>query len=168
MLFRVKSLIEQFLLVLIAAMLAMMVALMLWQVFTRYVLATPALFTEETLRFMMIWMALLGTAYCFGTRKHLALELVPHMLPPRPRRWLGIFNALITITFATITMFFGGIKASSSAMAQLSPIMQIPIGNAAFRASRSARVYLWRVSRNERVMPNGGIIESTNFTASGP
>ncbi len=128
MLFRVKSLIEQFLLVLTAAMLAMMVALMLWQVFTRYVLATPALFTEETLRFMMIWMALLGTAYCFGTRKHLALELVPHMLPPRPRRWLGIFNALITITFATITMFFGGIKASSSAMAQLSPIMQIPIG----------------------------------------
>ncbi|SVW24938.1 Uncharacterised protein [Klebsiella pneumoniae] len=49
-----------------------------------------------------------------------------------------------------------------------SVIMQIPIGNAAFSASRSARVYLWRVSKNESVMPNGGMIEPTNFTASGP
>lgn len=128
MLFRIKSQVERLLLVLMGVTLAVMAGLMLWQVFTRYVLATPALFTEETLRFMMIWMALLGTAYCFGTRKHLALELVPHMLPPRGRRALGIFNGLVTIVFALLTMFFGGVKASNSAMAQYSPIMQIPIG----------------------------------------
>lgn len=128
MLFRIKSQVERLLLVLMGVTLAVMAGLMLWQVFTRYVLATPALFTEETLQFMMIWMALLGTAYCFGTRKHLALELVPHMLPPRGRRALGIFNGLVTIAFALLTMFFGGVKASSSAMAQYSPIMQIPIG----------------------------------------
>lgn len=128
MLFRIKSIVERLLLGLIASLLAIMVVLMLWQVFTRYVLSTPALFTEETLRFMMIWTALLGTAYCFGTQKHLALELLPSMCPPRARRLLGIVNALITIGFAVITMFFGGLRASNSAMEQYSPIMQIPIG----------------------------------------
>ncbi len=128
MLYRLKTLIEQVLLVIISVMLAIMVVLMLWQVFTRYALATPALFTEETLRFMMIWTGLLGTAYCFGTRKHLALELLPSMAPAPVRRALAVFNALVTIGFAIATMFFGGIQASSSAMQQLSPIMQIPIG----------------------------------------
>ncbi|MFV0383582.1 TRAP transporter small permease [Paracoccus sp. (in: a-proteobacteria)] len=128
MLFRIKSVVERTLLVLMGVTLAVMVALMLWQVFTRYVLATPALFTEETLRFTMIWMALLGTAYCFGTRKHLALELVPHRAGPRGRKILMVFNGFVTIAFAVITMFLGGLKASGSAMAQLSPIMQLPIG----------------------------------------
>lgn len=128
MLYKLQALIERVLLVIIATMLAIMVTLMLWQVFTRYLLATPALFTEETLRFMMIWTGLLGTAYCFGTRQHLALELLPSMAPPKVRRALGVFNALITIAFAVFTMFFGGLQASRSAMEQFSPIMQIPVG----------------------------------------
>lgn len=128
MLYRLKTLIEHCLLVIISTLLAVMVVLMLWQVFTRYFLATPALFTEESLRFIMIWTGLLGTAYCFGTRQHLALELLPSMAPPPVRRALGVFNGLVTIGFAVATMFFGGWKASVSAMQQLSPIMQIPIG----------------------------------------
>lgn len=128
MIYRFKTLIERVLLVIISTLLAVMVGLMLWQVFTRYLLETPALFTEESLRFMMIWTGLLGTAYCFGTRQHLALELLPSLAPPRIRRGLGVFNALTTIGFAIATMFFGGWQASTSSMQQLSPIMQIPIG----------------------------------------
>lgn len=128
MLYRLKTLIERVSLVIISTLLAVMVVLMLWQVFTRYMLATPALFTEESLRFMMIWTGLLGTAYCFGTRQHLALELLPSMAPPPLRRALGVFNGLVTIGFAVATMLFGGWQASTSSMQQLSPIMQIPIG----------------------------------------
>lgn len=128
MLYRLKTLIERVLLVIISTLLAVMVVLMLWQVFTRYMLSTPALFTEETLRFMMIWTGLLGTAYCFGTRQHLALELLPSMAPPPVRRALGVFNGLVTIGFAVATMLFGGWQASTSSMQQLSPIMQIPMG----------------------------------------
>lgn len=47
MLFRIKSQVERLLLVLMGVTLAVMAGLMLWQVFTRYVLATPALFTRK-------------------------------------------------------------------------------------------------------------------------
>ncbi|MBT9386193.1 TRAP transporter small permease [Pseudooceanicola sp. CBS1P-1] len=123
-----KRALERLLLVLICVLLVIMVCLMLWQVFTRYVLATPALFTEETLRFTMIWMALLGTAYCFGTRRHLSLELVIHLCPPILQRILGVFNGLVSIAFAALAMLMGGWQASQSALTQLSPIMQISMG----------------------------------------
>ena len=83
MLTKLKTSLERALAALTSFMLAVMVCLMLWQVFTRYVLQTPALFTEEMLRFTMIWMALLGSAYCFGRRKHLSLVFVLEALPPR-------------------------------------------------------------------------------------
>lgn len=125
---RLKRILERALLAVISLLLVGMVCLMLWQVFTRYVLATPALFTEETLRFTMIWMALLGTAYCFGTRKHLSLELVIYLCPRWLQRAISIVNGLITTAFASFTMLIGGWQASQSAMTQYSPIMQAPMG----------------------------------------
>lgn len=128
MLLSLKGWIERILMALVASMLAVMTCLMLWQVITRYIFARPAIFTEETLRFMMIWMALLGTAYCFGTRKHLALELVPALSPPAMQKVLMVVNNLIGIAFAIGVMLIGGWGASSSAMTQLSPVMQVPMG----------------------------------------
>ena len=73
-------------------------------------------------------MALLGTAYCFGTRKHLSLELVVYLCPAWLQRVIAVFNGLITIAFASLTMLIGGWQASQSAMTQFSPIMQVPMG----------------------------------------
>lgn len=128
MLLRIKTGLERILLAITATMLAIMVCLMLWQVFTRYVLAIPALFTEELLRFTMIWMALLGSAYAFGTNQHLSLGLVVEMLSPTKRRVLAIVNGLIVLGFAFVILLFGGIQASVSTMQQFSPILRVPIG----------------------------------------
>lgn len=128
MIFQIKIFIERVLLCIVATMLAVMVVLMLWQVFTRYVLSTPSLYTEEILRFIMIWTGLLGTAYCFGTRKHLALEVALDAASPRIRHIMNIVNSLIIIAFVTATMLIGGFQASISSMQQMTPIMQIPIG----------------------------------------
>lgn len=128
MLLSLKTGIERLLMAVVSSMLAVMTCLMLWQVITRYLLARPAIFTEEALRFMMIWMALLGTAYCFGARKHLSLELIPALSPPRVQKILMVVNGLIGIAFAIGVMLIGGWGASSSAMTQLSPVIQLPMG----------------------------------------
>ncbi|WP_164876170.1 TRAP transporter small permease [Falsirhodobacter deserti] len=123
-----KTILERALLAVISLLLTGMVCLMLWQVFTRYILATPAIYTEETLRFTMIWMALLGTAYCFGAQRHLSLEFMMHMTSGWVQKGLAVLNGLISIAFAAYTMLLGGWQASTQAMSQLSPIMQVPIG----------------------------------------
>ncbi|MET3598333.1 TRAP transporter small permease [Martelella mangrovi] len=126
---KTKHALESLLLYLTSAMLAIMVGLMLWQVFTRYVLAAPALYTEELLRFMMIWMAFLGSAYAFGTRQHLSLVFAIEALSGRKKLILMLINDAVVLVFSVFILFLGGIKAVSSSMAQFSPIMRIPIGD---------------------------------------
>lgn len=125
---KIKHALESSLLYLASAMLAIMAGLMLWQVFTRYVLASPALYTEELLRFMMIWMAFLGSAYAFGTRQHLSLVFVIEALSGRKKLILMLINDTVVLVFSAFILFLGGIKAVTSSMTQYSPIMRIPIG----------------------------------------
>ncbi|PAU78161.1 TRAP transporter small permease [Halomonas salipaludis] len=125
-----KRWLERVLLVLMAMMLITMVCLMLWQVAARYLLGVPALYTEETLRFLMIWMALIGAAYCFGDNKHLSLDLIPSLLPEKVGRILYLINALVVLAFAGLVLLWGGWNASMSALNQMSPIMQVPMGYA--------------------------------------
>ena len=46
-------------------LLSAMTLLVLYQVFTRYVLNSPAAFTEELVRYFLIWTGFIGAAYAF-------------------------------------------------------------------------------------------------------
>ena len=46
-------------------LLSVMTLLVLYQVFTRYVLNSPAAFTEELVRYFLIWTGFIGAAYAF-------------------------------------------------------------------------------------------------------
>ena len=59
---------------------AIMVIAVLWQVFTRFVLGSPASGTDELVRFALLWLSLLGASYGFGRRAHLAIDLLPNAL----------------------------------------------------------------------------------------
>ena len=79
-----------------AVLLTFMTFLVLWQVFTRYVLNSPAAFTEELVKYSLIWTGFIGAAYAFSTREHMALTLVRDKLTGRPHQILVIFiDALI-------------------------------------------------------------------------
>lgn len=123
-----KRWLERVLLVLMAMMLVVMVCLMLWQVTTRYLLGVPATYTEEILRFLMIWMALIGAAYCFGANRHLSMDLIPSLLPEKCGRVLYLINTLVVLSFSGLVLLLGGWRASISALNQVSPIMQVPMG----------------------------------------
>ena len=62
----------------------------LWQVFTRFVLADPSSYTDELARFLLIWIGLLGAAYAAGNKMHLAIDLLPSKLEGRARFYLGV------------------------------------------------------------------------------
>ena len=80
-----------------AVLLTFMTFLVLWQVFTRYVLNSPAAFTEELVKYSLIWTGFIGAAYAFSTREHMALTLVRDKLTGRPHQILVIFiDALIS------------------------------------------------------------------------
>jgi TRAP-type C4-dicarboxylate transport system permease small subunit len=92
----------------IALLLAGMVINVVWQVFTRFVLRTPSSFTEELARYSMIWLGLLGAAYCAGKRSHLALDLLPQRLQGASRRRLELLIQGYLLGFALAVMVGGG------------------------------------------------------------
>ena len=108
--------------------LVLMVLLALWQVISRYALKNPSQFTDELLRFMLIWTGMLGAVYAFIDEKHLSLIFLRNKLN---KKWQGttiIFSYIMTLLFSVLILLWGGIRLSLSTVNQLSPIMKLPMG----------------------------------------
>ena len=111
-----------------SAILAVMVVMSVWQVFTRYVLNSPSTISEEFLRYSLIWVSMLGAAYAFGNKKHLAIELFVDKLPKSKSLPVHILIEVIILAFAMIVMIIGGLKTVDLTMAQSSAALGIPMG----------------------------------------
>ena len=83
-------------------LLSIMTLLVLYQVFTRYILNSPAAFTEELVRYFLIWTSFIGAAYAFITREHMCLILVRDSLSPSGKR---ILMTLIDILIPDLFYF---------------------------------------------------------------
>jgi len=70
---KVKFWMDKFLSIACAVLLSFMTILVLIQVFSRYVLNSPVAFTEELVRYSLIWTGFIGAAYAFSTREHMSL-----------------------------------------------------------------------------------------------
>ena len=90
---------------------ALMLTLVLsvtWQVTSRHVLQAPSSWTEELARFVLIWIGLLGAAYAYRTRAHMAIDVLPQKLTGAPANALAIAFTLTVIVFAVAVMIVGG------------------------------------------------------------
>lgn len=107
-------------------LLSAMTLLVLYQVFTRYVLNSPAAFTEELVRYFLIWTGFIGAAYAFSTREHMALTLVRDKLTGRPHQVLVIFIDALILLLAIFVITIGGYKLAMSARAEFSALLGVP------------------------------------------
>ena len=107
-------------------LLSVMTLLVLYQVFTRYVLNSPAAFTEELVRYFLIWTGFIGAAYAFITREHMCLVLLRDSLKPESRRILMTFLDVLILIFAVFVITIGGFKLAMSARKVYSALLGIP------------------------------------------
>ncbi len=87
---KTKSVMNKVLAALCTILLVFMTFLVIWQVFTRYVLNDPASFTEELVRYSLIWTGFIGAAYAFSTREHMALTFLRDKLEPNKKRFFNL------------------------------------------------------------------------------
>lgn len=100
----VQSLLE----FLVGAIIAALVAIVLWGVFTRFVLAAPSWWSEEAARLLLIWLTMLGAAVASARREHLGVDYFANRLDPAGRRLLAVAAELATIAFAVAVLVYGG------------------------------------------------------------
>lgn len=92
----------------LAFALALAVVVVLWQVASRYVLGDPSSFTDELVRYLLIWIGLVGGAHAAGRRLHLSIDLLPARLEPSARHRLGAAVQAIVAAFAFAVLVVGG------------------------------------------------------------
>lgn len=123
-------LVDRFLATLGITILGIMVTCVVWQVVSRYVLPTPSVGTDEIARLLFMCLGLIGGAYATGQKRHLAIDLLPHYLNSRSRRFLGIFIEIFILAFALVVLIGGGgwLALDTLQSRQLSPVMGFPMG----------------------------------------
>lgn len=127
---RFKTLLDQALGGFVAFAMAVAVSTVLWQVFTRYVLGTPSSFTDELVRYLLIWIGLLGGAYAAGQGQHLAIDLLPAQLEGRARHLLDLLIQTMIFVFALSVLVIGGshLMALTLELGQTTSALGLPLG----------------------------------------
>ena len=85
--------------VLTAAGLGVIVLLTLAQIFYRFVLDQPLIWSEELIKLLLVWITFLGAAVVCWDGRHLNVDVVFIRLPHRLRRIVQLINAAVAVAF---------------------------------------------------------------------
>lgn len=112
-----------------ALCLVVLTGLVLYQVISRYLFGWVPLFTEETARYAMIWMALLAAAAGVREAAHIRIDFVPNgisAVSPVARRVLDVLLDVISLTVFLVLIWYG-VDTMMFADGQTSEGMRIPL-----------------------------------------
>lgn len=124
----IRKILDRTLEILGSVVFVVMILLVLFQIFSRVVLNNPNTMTEELVRFLMIWLSMLASAYVVGKRGHLAVTLLSDHLSGSNKRLLEIVVQILFLLFAAVIMVYGGWKATMVNVAQISPSLSLSMG----------------------------------------
>lgn len=96
-----------------------------WQIFTRWILKNPSTFTEEFMRYMLIWASMIGSAYCFYKDKHLTLDLFKKKAKGTAGVVLNVLIETAILFFIIYVFVYGGGRQAMNAT-NYSSVMRIP------------------------------------------
>lgn len=114
----VKKVLDTILYWITVVLFALLVVILVWQIFTRQVLGDPATWTEEGARLTFVWLGLFASAFVFGERGHIAVEFLARKLPLGAERALATVVQLVVLTFAIVVLVWGGLRAAENAWLQ--------------------------------------------------
>lgn len=129
-LFRLKQPVDRLLETILVSLFFVLFSCVIIQVFTRYVLNDPSIFTEETSRLAIIWLSLLGTAYACGRLEHMAYTMFPEKLKDGALLAHMRTVAIVVLLFAVTVMCYGGGRLVMRALQfnQRSATLALPMG----------------------------------------
>lgn len=122
-----------------AGVVLLMMALILYEVFMRYVVNRPPALADELSAYMLVVVAFVGTAYCFKVKGHMRVAALTERLPARVSNWLRLVTLSLVLIFTLMLSkasfgylgysFKVGMKSTSWLRVPLQiPQMALPIG----------------------------------------
>ncbi|MFD1448744.1 TRAP transporter small permease [Oceanobacillus profundus] len=103
----IKIILDRLLLVVSLTMLAVMIVIIIYQVFSRQILSSTPSWSEELSRILFVWVSFLGIAYGFKEKLHIALGLIVNMMPNKVQDFFDYVAKVIVIFFGIIMIYYG-------------------------------------------------------------
>ncbi|WP_294150301.1 TRAP transporter small permease [uncultured Clostridium sp.] len=94
---KVKKIVGNLDQMLMAVTMAIVCILLIVQVFFRYVLNSPLIWSEECARYMFVWTVMLGLGYNVRTKNNISVSLVTSRLPQSIQRGMEYITDLIVL-----------------------------------------------------------------------
>lgn len=139
-----------------AALFTILVLTTVWQVFSRLVLNSPVTWSEELAKVVFVWLSFLGASLVYGSRGHMAVEMLARRFPDKGERFFGIWTHVVGLFFGLFVMVYGGFKAALNAWTQNLTALPLNIGSiylviplAGVCISLFALNYIKEISRHE-------------------
>ena len=121
----IKKVFDKLLEILGTACLAIMTVLVVYQVVTRYVFNRPSGFSEITAQYLFVWMIMFGSAYVYGSKEHLTIDILKDKFPPLVNMIVEIFTNVCLFAFIYIVCVRGGFKYTIGQKIQIDPTIHI-------------------------------------------
>jgi len=109
-----------------AALMLGLVVVNFLQVLFRYVVGQPLGWTEEFMRYCLVWTVFLASGAALWRHEHMTIDVLGAFLPKRYLRVQRLFVASCIIVFCVILVWYGWPLALRNAH-QVSPVAQIPM-----------------------------------------
>lgn len=111
----------------LAILVIVMVAGCFWQIFTRFILKNPSQWTEELLRYALIWLTMLGVPYAYGKEQHIAIGFITDTFTKKGTLKDKIFIEILILFLSVFVMVAGGTMVAMNAVGQTSPAIHLPM-----------------------------------------
>ncbi len=125
-----RKTIDKILEIFLIFILSILVLDVVWQVASRYLLASPSKYTDEIAGFLLMWVSLLGAAYVTGKNQHMAINLFERKLKGKSKQRLRLIINVLIILFAVFVFLIGGswLVYTRFHLGQISSSLALPLG----------------------------------------
>ena len=121
----IKNVLNKILEILGTVTLGIMTVLVVYQVITRYVFNAPSPFSEALSQYLFVWMIMLGSAYVYGSREHLTIDLLKDKFSPKLNMIVEVIANVCLFAFILLVCVYGGWKYTASQVNRIDPSLHI-------------------------------------------
>ncbi|HEX7475014.1 MAG TPA: TRAP transporter small permease [Dehalococcoidales bacterium] len=92
---------------LLVSIIAFQAALLILSVFFRYILNSPIVWSDEIVRYSLVWMTFAGAALATRDDKHILVDVIDTTLSEKGRKITNWFVDLVVIAFMAFLIYYG-------------------------------------------------------------
>lgn len=97
------------------------------QIISRYVFSLPIVWADETMKYIFIWLIMIGAGYGVRLKKNVSADVIVSNVGPKAKIVFGVITDLLSL-FICVMFIILAPKMVKLAMGTTSPTLGIPIG----------------------------------------